>query len=67
MYEPNAGPTGVNSTVNSGVVLREYEDIDNPGPNRISQPSDLRSNCCSQISNPHDMMRGYDIPLRVCI
>jgi hypothetical protein len=55
--------------VSDYLALREYEDIDNPRPNHISQPNDLRINDYSQTApNPHDTtIHGYDIPLRVCI
>ena len=68
MYEPDAGLTGFYSAVNhEDVALREYEDINSPGPSCISQPSNLRSTNNSQVSNPHDTMHGCDIPLRVCV
>ena len=68
MYEPDhTGPIGVcNNTVDYDLGLREYEDIDIPRPNHISQPPDLRFN---DYSEPRDALinAGYEIPLRVCV
>ena len=65
MYEPDTGPVGVCTTVDYNLDMREYEDIDNPRPNHISQPSDLR---IKDYSQPRDALihAGYEIPPWVC-
>ena len=67
MYEPDTGPTAVYNTVSGDLALRDYEDIDNPRPNSITLPSNLRNNDYNQTSNPHSVTHGYEIPLRVHI
>ena len=66
VYEPDhTSPVRVCDTVNYNLGLREYEDIDNPRPNHISQPS-MRF---EDYSQPRDALihAGYEIPLRVCV
>ena len=65
VYEPETGPTAVCNTVSDDLALRDYEDIDNPRPNRILLPSGLRNNDYNQTSHPHGVTYGYEIPLRV--
>ena len=66
VYEPDTGPVGVCTTVDYNLIgMREYEDIDNPRPNHISQPADLR---IKDYSQPRDALihAGYEISPRVC-
>lgn len=67
MNRPDTGQTAVYNVVSDDLAQRDYEDIDNPRPNHISLPSNLRNNDYNQPPNPHGVTYGYEIPLQVHI